>query len=308
MKPFCKSLALATLLLPVLCQADEFDRIEGGLLTRAARAEETRSRKSLSLKDLDALPPLLNDSRSPFFLVKTSEGNLARILASPALRKTCEPGKTLPVVVLDRFETFAPGKAGARLASGAGLLLFDSFQIDLDSGQVVPPGQGGDLTYQHDAQGGPALVALDKSSILTLSRSPLSRHLATGPSPGRAILPTDFAGRYRLFADGRSAGLLEIEVAPDRTLTGKLRSEPNGSSYPLSGAIASARPHHATFTLKFPRTEQTYQAYLGTEDKNVLAGTFTLLDRTYGFFAVREGARIDPGKDANEEKLRPPGS
>src|SRR5205807_620722 len=107
----------------------------------------------------------------------------------------------------------------------------------------------------------------------------------TGPSPGRTVIPADFAGRFRLFADGRWTGLLELQVASDRQVTGRFRSEANGTSYPVTGQVSAETPHKLVFTVKFPRSAQAYEAYLWTEGKTALAGTFTMLDRTFGFFA-----------------------
>lgn len=269
--------------------AGEFDLIEGDVLARVAKTEGSKPRESLTLKALDALPPVFSDSRAAFFVVKTGRGNYARVLATPALRKPEEGGgPPVPVVVLDRFDTFEPGKAGARLARGAALILFDGLPIDLDSGQIVPPGQGADLEFRKAGESGPLLKAVGKSVIITLSRPLDKAPAATGPSPGKAILPGDFRGRYRLSADGRWSGLLELEVAADRQITGRFRSEANGTSYAVAGQVSAESPQKATFTVKFPRTEQEYDAYLWTEGKNVLAGSFTMTDRTYGFFARRE--------------------
>ena len=311
MKIRVAALALSMALSAVhVAEAGEFDLYEGDVLVRVAQADGVARQASLSLQALDALPTVLSDTRAAFFVVKTGQGNYARVLATPALRKPAEEGgPPISVLVLDRFDTFEPGKSGSRLARGAALILFDGMPIDLDSGQVVPAGQGGDLEFRKRGDGGPVLKALGKSVILTLSRPLAKAPAATGPSAGKEVLPGDFGGRYRLFADGRWSGLLELHVAPDRQLTGRFRSEANGTSYAVAGQVSAESPQQATFTVKFPNTEQEYHAYLWTGGKNVLAGSFTMTDRTYGFFAPREGARIEgllnhpvspPPKDARD--------
>jgi hypothetical protein len=90
--------------------------------------------------------------------------------------------------------------------------------------------------------------------------------------------------------------LLELIVSDDRQITGHFRSEPGGNSYSVRGEVASDPPNKLTFTIKFPRTEQEYEGFLWTEGKWGLAGTFTMLDRRFGFFAVREGAKLDLGR------------
>ena len=47
-------------------------------------------------------------------------------------------------------------------------------------------------------------------------------------------------------------------------------------------------------TVKFPRSEGEFEGYLWTDGKGAMAGTFRLLDRTFGFFALREGGRAAP--------------
>lgn len=272
-------------------RAGEFDRLEGEALARAARSDAARKWTSLSFKDLDALPPALTDNRAAFLLVRTAPGNYARILASPGLRKAPgSDGPGVPIMVLERYDTFEPGGSGSRLARGAGVVLFEGFQIDLDTGLIVPPGQGGDLEFVKGGDG-PALKPLGASALMTMTK-PLPRSAAAaGPSPGKAVLPGDFSGRYTLYADGRWTGRLEIQVDADRQVGGRFRSEANGTSYPVTGEVSAESPPKARFRVKFPRTEQDYDALLWTEGKNVLAGSFVMLDRAYGFFAVREGSK-----------------
>jgi hypothetical protein len=270
----------------------EFDRLEGDELARATQADTARRHESLSFQEIDSLPAALGDTRSALLVVKTGQGNYARVLVTPALRKPPEgEGAASPVLVLERFDTFEPGKSGSRLGRGSGLILFDGFQLDLDTGQVVPSGQGGDLEFAAKGDTPPVLRAIGKATMFTFSRPLPPAPAAAGPSPGKAVIPGDFAGRYRLFADGRWSGLLELQVEPDRQVTGRFRSEANGTSYPVTGRVSTESPQKAVFTVKFPRTEQEYDAYLWTEGKNVLAGSFTMLDRAFGFFAVREGTR-----------------
>ena len=80
--------ALAVLALVASCvRAGEFDRLESEALARATRSATARKQSALSFTDLAALPPALADARAAFVVVKTSAGNYARVLASPAMRK-----------------------------------------------------------------------------------------------------------------------------------------------------------------------------------------------------------------------------
>src|SRR5947209_1091735 len=83
----------------------------------------------------------------------------------------------------------------ARRARGKDLILFDGFQVDLDSGQVVPEDQGGDLQFRAKGEGGPRLLGLGKAKLYTLTKAPILESAADArPTLGRAVLPGDFAG------------------------------------------------------------------------------------------------------------------
>jgi hypothetical protein len=112
------------------------------------------------------------------------------------------------------------------------------------------------------------------------------------------VLPGDFAGRYRLFANGQWSGTLDLKVDQEGGVSGRFRSDLNGAAYPVSGQVAPDVPHKVAFRVKFLRTQQDFEGYLWTEGKGALAGTLTMLDHAYGFFAIREGGRFAPeGED-----------
>jgi hypothetical protein len=272
----------------------EFDRLEGEQLAALARGPASKTHTSLTIGEIEALPAALSDTRATFLVVKTDQGNLARLLVTPAFRKPPKgEGAPLPVLVLERFDTFEPGRAASRVARGAGMLLFDGFHVDLDAGVVVPEGQGGDLVFRSSGKAGPRLEVVAGSTLFSLTRPVKLEDSNPGPSAGKAVLPGDVSGRYRLHTDGRWSGLLELRVDEARVISGQFRSEPNGTSYPIRGQVAAEPPYRATFTVKFPRTEQEFDAYLFTNGKWAIAGTFSMLDRTFGFFAVREGAKVE---------------
>ncbi len=64
---------------------------------------------------------------------------------------------------------------------------------------------------------------------------------------------------------------------------------PTVASYPVTGQVASDAPNKVTLAVKFPRSQGDFEGYLWTEGKGAMAGTFRLLDKTFGFFAIREG-------------------
>ncbi len=290
---------------------DEFDRLEGEALFGVPESKDAKSPKMLSMGDLDSLPTVLRDSRSALLIVKTDQGNLSRLLVTPGLRKPLIEGaameamkkegkepKLLPVVALDRFDTFDASNRAARLARGKDLMLFDGFQFDLDSGQVVPEGQGGDLQFVVKGEGGPRLVPVGKSAFFTLTKLPAQ--VAKGaprPSIGRAVFPADFNGRYQLVANGQWSGVLDLKVGDDKSVKGRFRSDLNGASYAVEGEVGVDVPQKITFRVDFPRTHQDYEGLLWTEGKGAMAGTATMMNRSFGFFAIRQDGHFNPEGD-----------
>jgi hypothetical protein len=280
--------------------AGEFDRIEGEALAGVPRSQDATPHERLTLAEIDALPNVLRESRSALLVVRTDQGNLARMLVVPALRRA--PGgakQVVPVLLLERFDTFDAGNLATRLAREKDVILFDGFQIDLDSGQIVPEDQGGDLQFRVEGEGGPRLEVKNKSKLYTLAKAPVLESAALArPSIGRSVIPGDFAGRYRLFANGQWSGVLDLKVDGGGGVSGRFRSDLNGASYPVSGQVAADVPHRISFGIKFPRTRQDYEGFLWTEGKGAMAGTLTMLEHAYGFFAIREGGRFAPeGED-----------
>jgi hypothetical protein len=279
---------------------DEFDRIEGPALFDVPKSKDATTHQGLTVAEIEGLPNVLRETRSALMIASTDQGNLARLLLVPALRKPPGgQGEPVPVLVLERFDTFDAGNPASRLARGREVILFDGFQFDLDTGQVVPEGQGGDLRFRAAPKSTPRLEALGPSKLYTLSKSPAPEPGGSPrPTLGRAVLPADFAGRYRLFANGQWSGTLDLKVGADRTVSGSYRSDLNGTSYPVSGRVAADVPQKVTFTVNYPRARQDFEGLLWTEGKGAMAGTLTMRDRAYGFFAVREGGRFAPeGED-----------
>ena len=277
---------------------DQFDRLEGPPLFDLLDRPDARTHTRLTTRQIEALPSILADERGPFILVKTDQGNLAKILVSSGFRSrtpTIQRGALAPVLILERFETVDAGDRRSSRARGKELTLFEGFEFDLDAGQVVPPGFGGDITFSAQAPDAACLVALKGSQVFTLER-PLQAPSPNGqPSGGRAVRPTDFDGRYSLSANGQWSGWLTLAVDEGAMAAGHFRSDRNGTSYTVSGKVGGDNPQKISFVIKFPRAEQTYEGFLFSEGKNVIAGTVTMLDRTYSFVAVRDGASLSGG-------------
>jgi biopolymer transport protein ExbD len=287
--------------LPAPSHGDEFSRLDWPVLSELISPANAHNHTTLTLRELEALPVVLRDERNAFIVVLTDQGNLAKLLLSPGLRKLKsfeKDGATVPVLIVERFETIDAGDHRSLKARGKEFTLFDGFQFDLDTGQVVPEGLGGDIVFLTQGPGGPRLAALNNARICTLEKPPAVPSSSPGkPSAGRAILPGDFSGRYNLMANGQWSGTLMVDIDPAGTVTGHFRSDRNGSAYNVTGKVSADIPQKIEFTIQFPRARQTYEGYLWTEGKNAIAGTVSMLERPYSFIAIREGMLLESDID-----------
>jgi hypothetical protein len=280
--------------------ADQFEQLDGPMLARILKGADATARPRLTVDEIAAMPSMLRDSRSALALGSTDRGNPARLLLVPELRKPASGvGEPIPVLVLERLDTFDSTDTSTRLASRRDVVLYDGFQFDLDSGQVVPEGQGGDLVFRVSGENGPRLETIGPAKLFTMAKAPsFDDAKAPRPTPGRSVVPADFAGRYRLFANGQWSGTLDLKVEARGVVTGKFRSDLHGTTYDVTGQVATDAPQKVLFSISFPRARQEFEGYLWGEGKGAMAGTVSLLERTFGFFAIREGARYAPeGKD-----------
>jgi hypothetical protein len=294
--------AVAWLVLLVLtfqqasARSDEFDRLEGASLFEIPGRAGTRAATALSHRELEGLPPVFSDVPAAFVLVKTDQGNLAKILVSAAFKKGENGASPVPVLILERFETIDSLDKRSFKARGKGVTLFEGLQYDLDSGQVVPEKMGGDIVCAPQRAGEPGLRAVGASRLYTLEKAlPRSQAVAGQPSSGRAILVGDFNGRFDLVADGQWSGRLDLTVDALGNVSGSFRSEKNGTAYAVAGKAGEGAPQRIRFEIRFPRARQDYEGLIWSEGKNVIAGTVSMLDHPYSFVAVRHGASLWPG-------------
>jgi hypothetical protein len=282
----------------VRASGDEFSRLLGTPLFELPNRDDARGRLSLTFRDIESLPPVLADARVPLILVKTDQGNLAKLVLSPGFRRA-KPGdgagSLVPIVVVERFETIDASDRKSSKARGKEVTLYSGFELDLDSGQIVPQGLGGDLVFQTEGTPGSRVMVARDAKMITFERPLPAADASPGrPSAGRAIQPADFAGRFLLVANGQWSGPLELVIDSTGAVTGQFRSDKNGTVYAVTGMVAVDNPQKVAFTIQFPRAKQNYEGFLWTAGKDVIAGTFTLLERTYGFVAIREGASLLP--------------
>lgn len=290
---------LSVLLSTNLAFADDFDRLEGPVLTGLTTNANAKSHDRLSLSELGTQSSILAGIRTPLVLVKTDQGNFARLLISLGFRKSAtSKDALLPILVIERFDTFEAGPATSKLARGKDVVLFDGFHFDLDSGMVVPEGQGGDIVFTTKGDKAPALAASKGTTLYTLEKSPLGPAATGGLTAGRGVAPTDFNGRFQLVADGQWSGRLDVAIDGERAVTGRFRSDQTGGSYKVTGELAADAPNRILFSVELPRTRLEFDGRIWTDGKGAMAGTVSLLDHLYGFVAFREGGRLVPeGED-----------
>ena len=186
-------------------------------------------------------------------------------------------------------------------------MLFGGFRLDLDTGQVVPDGLGGDLLFNARGDEDGSLAAIPPAKLSTLEKAPLLPSPSPGlPSQGLTVVPADFSGRFRLSVNGQSSARLELAVDPAGTVSGTFQSESSGSVYPVSGKVDPQTPQKLGFSVKFPRSRQDFTGLLWSEGKNVLAGTASMLNREFSFIALREGAKLRLEPDAVAQALNFP--
>lgn len=272
--------SLMSLVLGQSAQAeDAFDRHTSFWLETAARDAEPVA--ALTSGQAARLQPIGPRIETPCIVIKTSEGNWAKALVTWGLRKH-EP-QPVPVCLIERFVTYDAARRDIAIAHGENVMLFPGFRFDFDLGQVVPEGFGEDLTFDAEQQ----LASLGDAQLYPLDGSalPSAEDDEHDPTTSKEISPADFAGSWKLNADGRWHGDLRLSVDEDGNVTGQFTSDETKSVYPLGGRIIET--HRMQFTIQFANTDQDFDLYLRTTDKNVLAGTTTLLQRTFGAVAER---------------------
>lgn len=260
--------------------ADVFDRVSLPQIRQAIQKAEPAA--ELSQKEAAEIKVLGAGLTSPCIVVKTEAGNLAKALVSWGLRKGT--GKPVPVLMLERYVTYDAQRPGVALASGKGVMLFAGFTFNFDIGQVVPEGQGGDVVFTParsiQASGEARLYRLESSALPPPSASPAAEE-------HEGVLPQDFTGTWKVNADGRWLGTWDLTVDEKGNVSGEYLSDDTQSSYKVIGKV-DAIPHRMALVVELVNADQDYEAYLWTTDKSTIAGTTTLADRTFGFYAVRE--------------------
>ncbi len=286
-----RSLALlaVALLVPTAHAADAFDLYVNTVLAKAPEAAGVQEVKQLTADQILDNDRVIPNVAAALVVVRTNEGRWAKLLLQTA-RQKLDAERSVPILLIERFTTYKEGTDQTVLASGKNVYLFSGFRFSLDLGQVVPEQVAADLVFK--AEG-------DKDSKAVVEpQGKAKMYLLTKPLPEAAPKKTTkfvigetfeakyFAGSYRLYDDGRRSGRLTLTVEEGGEVKGWYVSDKDGEKYEVYGRVG--KPTHAIqFTIKFPRSEQTFTGFLFTGDGKALTGSSRLLDREAGFYALR---------------------
>jgi hypothetical protein len=261
--------------------ADVFDRHTLRELQRGHEQGPTAAQ--LALADAAKLKPLAANVGSPCVIVKTDDGNFAKVLLGWGLRKGAE--QPTPVVLLERFVTYRADRPGLTAAAGKDVMLFPGFQFNLDIGQVVPAGHGADLEFTADG----AVRAVGEATLVPVNGSllaPADKAARPDPQAHDGVIVEDFAGAWKIDADGRWQGEWELIVAENGRVAGTFVSDDSQNRYEITGQSAAV-PHQLRLDVFLANTQMQVDAYLWTKDKSQMAGTISLTGRRFGFHATR---------------------
>lgn len=275
-------LIVSLLLIPSLTfGADIFDRQSSSAIKQFI--EKGDAVPEISLEASAKLKPLSSTVSSPCLLIKTDEGNFAKLLVSWGLRKSA--GKPMPILLIERFATYRQDRMDLTAASGKDVMLFPGFGFNLDIGQVVPKGQGADIEFTEDS----ILKSVGEARIVPLTGTqipPLDPAKKHDPAAHDGVVPEDFASTWKVNADGRWLGEWRLNVNEGGHAKGVFVSDESRNSYDLSGQIGGA-PNNLKLDVFLANTQMAVDGYLWTKDKSMMAGTVTLSGRKFGFVATR---------------------
>jgi hypothetical protein len=267
-------------------RADVFDHYTNDVLAKVPGGPGVKKVERLTPAELAEHSGGVPGLAGAFLVVKTNEGRFAKVLAVPARQKLSDK-VSLPILQVERFVTYREGEEKTALASGQNVRLFDGFRLSLDIGQVVPEAAGGDLRFV--VEGGKEHVEPVGKAELYLLTKPIPE---ARPKKGEKVVvgatfePRYFAGKYKLYDDGRRSGTLVLKVGEENEITGAFYSDKDGQKYEVSGKVGTPA-HAAQFKVMFPRAVQQFSGWMFTGDGRAIAGTSQLQGRETGFYAVR---------------------
>jgi len=292
-------LLLAILAVPSGARADTFDHYTNEVLAKVPKAEGVLSIKELTTALIADHGSVLKDTTATFLVVKTNEGRYSKLLVQIARQKV-PGGKTLPILLIDRFVTYKEGEERTIVAQGQNVRLFADFHFNLDLGQVVPAKVGGDV-YCVAVDDRVVLRPEGKAELFLITKAlPEAKPKKTDKVViGKVFEPRYFNGKYHLYDDGRRSGILQLQVEENKEVNGWYYSDKDGQKYEVSGRVGDPL-HSIAFKITFPRTVQWFQGHMFTGDGRAITGSSRLQDRDTGFYALR----LEPSEPREKEKTK----
>ncbi len=283
----CLTCVALLLLASAPARADQFDHYTNPILARLIETDHVKEIKLLTPDLITDNDRVLGNITAAFVIVQTGEGSHSKLLVQSARQKLADEGAYLPTLRVERYVTYRPGEERAVQASGQALTLFPGYRLSLEMGQVVPEEVGGDVRFVVTGNR-IGLVPLGKARMFLVLKPLADVAPKKGPKlvVGDKFEPSYFTGNYKLYDDGRRSGKLTLKVEQDGSVTGSYFSDKDGSKYELHGRVLTPK-HSVQFTVKFPRSEQTFTGWLFTGNGQVLTGSSRLQEREAGFYAVR---------------------
>lgn len=279
----CLCVGIVTSLTAPLYAADVFERHGAPLVKRLA--EDGDAVKLLTMQDASKIKPLAPTIGSPCLVAKTDEGSYAKLLVSWGLKKGKNTEKPMPVLLIERYVVYRGDRLDLTSATGKDVMLFPGFTFNLDIGQVVPEGQGGDIIFTIDGE----LIPADNAKLVVLNGSqlpPMEKGSRRNPQDHEGVVGEDFTGTWKLNADGRWLGELDLKVTDGGKATGSFISDESKNSYEVTGQVGGT-PHNLKLEVFLANTQLSIDGYLWTKDKSQMAGTVTMTGRKFGFVATR---------------------
>jgi hypothetical protein len=279
-------LAVLLLLSVNYSRADSFDNYTNLVLKKVADADGVKEIKQLTPVLMAENENVLPKTDAAFVVVYTNESRYSKLLVRSGFRKI-DAERKIPMLFIERFATYKEGEERQVLADGKNVNLFPGFRFNLDIGQVVPEALGGDLRLVV-ADGKTYVEPIGKAKLYLLTKP--MKEAAPKKEPklviGETFEPRYFNGTYKLYDDGRRSGTLKLHVADDGEVTGDYYTDKDGKQYDVKGKIG-VPTHSIQFTIKLPRTEQTFQGWLFTGDGKAMTGSSKLMEHEQGFYAIR---------------------
>ncbi|MGE3807190.1 MAG: hypothetical protein AB7K24_21215, partial [Gemmataceae bacterium] len=211
--PICSILVVGSLLVTssFARAEDAFDFYTNPILMKAPKAAGAKEIKQLTPEMIADADQVLPNITGGFLVVHTHGDRWAKLIVQSAFRKFGDDN--IPILLVQRYVTYKEDDERTIRAEGKNLNLFDGYRFNLSIGQIVPENVEADLRF----------VSKDGKTYLETVGS-AQMFLMTKPMPeaeprkvdklkvGENFIPEYFAGKFKLYDDGRRSGTLELKV------------------------------------------------------------------------------------------------